>query len=289
MSIETVVALLAVVGMSLVLLRGILALYGRAFIKVPSGQAMIVNKMPEISVCFTGELVIPGVHTHEFIDVGVRSVVLERSGSAGLTCKDGIRADLRASFYLRVNKTRDDVLQVAQKVGAGRAMDPATLEELFTAKFSEALESVAARKPFADHRAGRGEFVQRALEAIGSDLYGYTLDALTIDRLEQTPLAALDSSNILDAEGILAITKSTTEAELRTAELRAEHRRRMKTLETQSQELWVELESRQASALLRLRKETGADLTKAQLEDRLLERLGELVAAAVEAHAATHP
>ena len=161
-------------------------------------------------------------------------------------------------------------------------MQQSTLEELFAAKFSEALESFAVSKPFAEHCVSRSEFASAVLKEIGSELGGYSLDTLSIDRLEQTPIHSLDKANILDAKGILAITQSTTAAQLLTAKLQAEHDRRMKELETQSKELLLELESRQASALARLRKETGKELTQEQLEDRLLERLRELVNTAVE-------
>lgn len=162
-------------------------------------------------------------------------------------------------------------------------MQQATLEELFTARFSEALESVAVGKAFAEHHEQRRDFGSAVLKELGSDLNGYTLDELKIDRLEQTPIEHLDKNNILDAKGVLAITKSTTAAQLRIAEIQAVHNRRMKELETQSKELLIELESRQTSALVRLRKATGKELTEAQLDDRLLERLRELVDMAVEA------
>lgn len=231
----------------------------------------------------TGGLVLPVVHKSEFMDISTHSLVIERSGSQGLICKDGIRADLRATFLLRVNKTTEDVLRVAQLVGAERAMQPATLQELFAARFAEALESFAVGKTFAEHCEQRGEFASAVLEELGSDLNGYSLDSLSIEQLEQTPIHHLDKHNILDAKGILAITKSTTAAELLTAETQAVHSRRMSELETQSKELLIELASREASALARLRKDTGKELTQEQLEDRLLERLRELVNMAFEA------
>jgi len=286
MVLETLIPLVVSMATILAFAVAIGALYSRMYIKVPSGQVLIVNKMSEVSVFFTGGLAVPGVHKSEIMDISTRGLVLERRGSGGLICKDGIRADLRATFSLRVNKTLEDVLRVAQAVGAERAMQQETLAELFAAKFTEALESVAVRKTFAEHREQREQFTNAVLTEVGEDLNGYTLDELAIDRFEQTPIEHLDANNILDAKGILAITKSTTAAQLLTAEIRATHSRRMKELETESKELLVELESRQASALLRLQKTAGAELTKEQLEDRLLERLRELVETAVEARLA---
>lgn len=287
MVLETLIPLVVSMAAILVFTLGVGALYGRMYIKVPGGQALIVNKMSEVSVFFTGGLAIPVIHRHEVMDISTKTLVIERSGSEGLICKDGIRADLRATFGLRVNKTTEDILKVAQLVGTDRAMDQTTLQELFGARFSEALESAAVSKTFAEHCTQRDEFSDAVLKVLGSDLNGYDLDTLSIERLEQTPVHQLDENNILDAKGILAITKSTTAAQLLAAEIQAEHRRRMKELETQSAELLVELESRQESALQRLRKETGKELTRAQLEDRLLERLRELVETAVETRLAS--
>lgn len=286
MLLETLIPLVVSFATIALTMLGVAALYGRMYIKVASGQALIVNKMAEVSVFFTGGLAIPIIHKYEFMDISTRSLVIERSGSNGLICKDGIRLDVRATFSLRVNKTLEDVLKVAQLVGAERAMQQATLEELFAAKFSEALESFAVSKPFAEHCVKRSEFASAVLKGLDSEFNGYSLETLSIDHLEQTPIHSLDKNNILDAKGILAITESTTAAQLRTAELQAAHNRRMKELETQSKELLLELESRQASALARLRKDTGAELTQEQLEERLLERVRELVNTAVEARLA---
>lgn len=44
-----------------------------------------------------------------------------------------------------MNKTQEDVLKVAQGIGVRRASDPAAVEELFAAKFSEALKTVGKR------------------------------------------------------------------------------------------------------------------------------------------------
>lgn len=106
---------------------------------------------------------------------------------------------------------------------------------------------------------------------------------IIIDGWEQTSVSALDPNNILDAKGILAITERTTAAQTRISELRSVQSRRMKELETEAAELFVELEARKESALLRLGQRTGDEVTAEALEGRLLERLRELVDVAVEA------
>jgi uncharacterized membrane protein YqiK len=59
---------------------------------------------------------------------------------------------------VRVNKTKEDVLRVAQAIGCQRASHQKTLEELFAAKFSEALKTVGKRLEFEQLYSQRDDF-----------------------------------------------------------------------------------------------------------------------------------
>jgi hypothetical protein len=124
--------------------------------------------------------------------------------------RDNIRADIKVTFFVRVNKTVDDVLKVAQSIGCARASDQKTLEDLFTAKFSEALKTVGKQLEFEELYKKRDIFRDQIISVIGKDLNGFVLDDAAIDYLEQTPLELLDPHNILDAQGIKKITDITT-------------------------------------------------------------------------------
>lgn len=86
----------------------------RLYRKVPQGQALIVSKTRDIEVTFTGALVVPVVHRAELMDIGVKRIEIEKTGTDGLICRDNIRADIKVSFYVRVNNTSEDVRKVAQ-------------------------------------------------------------------------------------------------------------------------------------------------------------------------------
>ena len=120
-----------------------------------------------------------------------------------------IRADIKVTFFVRVNKTIDDVLRVAQSIGCVRASQQATLEELFNAKFSEALKTVGKKMEFEQLYTQRDIFKDEILKVIGKDLNGYALDDCAIDFLEQTPIEVLDPNNVLDSLGIKEITAIT--------------------------------------------------------------------------------
>src|SRR5690606_8198074 len=120
---------------------------------------------------------------------------------------DNMRADITVAFYLRVNETPEDVLKVAKSIGANRASDREAVNELFNAKFSEALKTVGKQIDFVRLFEDRQNFRDKIIEAIGNDLNGYVLEDVAIDYLEQTPKSSLDPNNILDAEGIKKITE----------------------------------------------------------------------------------
>ena len=104
------------------------------------------------------------------------------------------------------------MLKVAQSVGCARASDHVILEELFNAKFSEALKTVGKQLEFEELYKERVKFKDQIVQVIGEDLNGYKLEDAAIDFLEQTPLDLLDDRNILDAQGITKITLLTNDA-----------------------------------------------------------------------------
>ena len=149
----------------------------RFYRKVDQGRALIVNTMrPEPTVTFTGKTVWPIINRAEVMDISVKTIELDRRGKEGLICRDNIRADIKVTFFVRVNKTSEDVLKVAQSIGCVRASDPETLEALFVAKFSEALKTVGKRLDFEELYIKRDDFKDQIIQVIGKDLNGYVLD-----------------------------------------------------------------------------------------------------------------
>ena len=51
------------------------------------------------------------------MDISVKTITVDRRGTEGLICRDNVRADIAVAFFVRVNKTTDDVLNVAAAVG----------------------------------------------------------------------------------------------------------------------------------------------------------------------------
>jgi uncharacterized membrane protein YqiK len=277
---------LTIVGVILLILLGFLAILAKFYRMVEQGKALIVNSMrAEPEVTFTGKVVIPVLHKAEIMDISVKTIEIDRRGKEGLICKDNIRADIKVTFFVRVNKTREDVIKVAQAIGCARASDQRTLDELFNAKFSEALKTVGKQLDFVDLYTKRDEFRDQIVQIIGRDLNGYVLEDAAIDFLEQTPLSSLDPNNILDAQGIRKITELTAIEKVRTNEYSNNERKLIKKQDVEAAETIMELERQQADALstqqreiLTMRAREEAETAKVASEERLKSELARIKA-----------
>ncbi|MEL3945393.1 MULTISPECIES: SPFH domain-containing protein [Streptomyces] len=238
----------------------------RLFRKVEQGKALIVSKMRKVDVTFTGQVVLPVLHKAEVMDISVKTIDITRTGRDGLICRDNIRADIRISFFVRVNKTVEDVIRVAQAIGTARASDQNTLQELFNAKFSEALKTVGKQMDFADLYTKRDELRDRIIQVIGTDLNGYSLEDAAIDHLEQTPLNQLDPSNILDAQGIRKITELTAVEHVRTNEYTRHEEKEITRQNVDAREAILELERRQADAEIKQKREVDTVRAREEAE-----------------------
>ena len=181
------------IGIFVLVLIGIAALYKAFYVKVEQGKALIVNDMSSTpKVHFTGAFVYPIIYKKEMMNISLITLEVDRRGKDGLICADNMRADITVAFYLRVNETAEDVLKVAKSVGANRASDKDAVNELFNAKFSEALKTVGKQIEFVKLFEDRLAFREKIIQVIGNDLNGYVLEDVAIDYIEQTPKSSLD-------------------------------------------------------------------------------------------------
>jgi uncharacterized membrane protein YqiK len=258
---------LVVVAIIAFVLFGLLALVARFYRQVDQGRALVINTMrSDPVVAFTGAVVYPIINRAEVMDLSVKTIDIDRRGKEGLICNDNIRADINVTFFVRVNKTVDDVLKVAQSIGCARASDPAALEELFTAKFAEALKTVGKHFNFEELYTKRDDFKDKIIEVIGKDLNGFILDDAAIDYLEQTPLEHLDKDNIMDADGIRKITDLTVIQNVKTNELRQKERMEMGSQNLNADEALFRFEQRRAEAEAKKEKEIAVAKSREENE-----------------------
>ncbi len=272
-----VMVLLAVGVGVLILGTGLLMLIAKFYKKVEQGKALVVNKMKqEPEVTFTGATVLPVIHKAEIMDISVKTLEIDRRGKDGLICRDNIRADIKVNFFVRVNKRKEDVIKVAQSIGCARASSPETLDELFSAKFSEALKTVGKQLDFVDLYTKRDEFRDAIIDIIGRDLNGYSLEDAAIDYLEQTPIEHLDPQNILDAQGIRRITELTAIENIQTNAFENNEKKAITKQDVERAKVILELDREHADAQSKQKREIEsvraretATLQQVQAEERL--------------------
>lgn len=274
--LSVLMPMLSSIAIFFVIIFGIALLFKAFYIKVDQGTALIVNDMSSRpKVHFTGALVYPIIYKKEFMRISLITLEVDRRGSDGLICLDNMRADISVAFYLRVNETTEDVLKVAKSIGASRASDRDAVDQLFSAKFSEALKTVGKQFEFVQLFENRQQFRDKIVQVIGDDLNGYVLEDVAIDYLEQTPKAALDPTNILDAEGIKKITELTAVQNVRTNILERDEELAIKKKNVETVEAMLELERQQADAeakqereVLSIQAREEAETKRVQEEER---------------------
>jgi uncharacterized membrane protein YqiK len=261
----------------------ILVLLVKWYKKVPQGKAIVRTGAGGTKVTFTAMFVIPVLHKMEIMDISLKTLQIKRIGKDGLICQDNIRADIEVAFFVRVNKSAEDVIKVAQTIGCERASHKETLVSIFDAKFSEALKTVGRRFDFVSLYSDRDKFKKEILDIIGTDLNGYHLDDCAIDYLEQTPLEFMKVDNILDSQGIKKITEITAQQKILANEIKRNEEKVIRKQDVEAKEAILELnkqltesEEKQAREIAIIRAREQAEAQRVQAEEKLKSELAKI-------------
>jgi uncharacterized membrane protein YqiK len=272
---ESSISLFLLIALSIVAI-GFIALVIKMYHKASQGEALVRTGAGGTKVGFSGLIVIPILHRLEVMDITLKTIVIGRHDKDGLVCKDNLRADIKVTFFVRVNKTKEDVVHVAQSIGCKRASDHQQLELLFDAKFSEALKTVGKHFDFVELYNSRREFKEKIMNEIGTDLNGYVLDDCAIDYLEQTSIHSLNEQNILDSEGIKKIIDLTAKQKIQANLIEREKEKTLKKQDVEARETILELEKQQTEKEEKQRREISnirareqAEMEKVRQEERL--------------------
>lgn len=252
---------------ALLCLIGFAVAFSRFYRKPGPEEAIVRTGMKGLTVVTgRGMFVVPLIQEAYAMDLSVKRILISRDGEDGLICRDNMRADIKVTFFVRVNNQVNDIKTVAETIGPRRASEQNKLEELFEAKFSEALKTVGKNFEFVQLYTERDQFKEQILKVIGTDLNGYVLDDCAIDYLEQTPLDRLSPTNILDAEGIKKITELTAAEKVKENHFTREKEKTLKKQDVEAQEAILELEKQRVEALEKQQREIAAIAAREQAE-----------------------
>jgi uncharacterized membrane protein YqiK len=209
--------LLVLAGVALACLACLVMLL-KCYRRVGPQEALLLERgAAPTRVCLGNTWVLPLLARAEVMDLSVRKIVVERRGRQGLSCRDGIRVDVRATFLVKVERAEKDILRVAQDVGCARANCSEEVQALLEEPFACALLESASTFNFDELMADRSFFIDHVMMEVGRELLGFKLERMSLGRLDQTPLDQLDPTNIRDAQGIQKLTERATRLAIDTA------------------------------------------------------------------------
>lgn len=269
-------SLLIIMIAIIIVILGLLVWVISMYKKIIQGKVIVRTGAGGTKVFYNAGLVVPVLHKMEIMDISVKKLDVERTGVNGLICKDNIRADIKVTFFIKINKSTADVINVAQTIGCERASEVEVLRTLFDAKFSEALKTVGKKFDFIELYEARSEFRAEIISIIGTDLNGYILDDCAIDDLEQTPLIHLKSDNILDSEGIKKIIELTAAQNIKANLIRRDEEKTIRKQDVEAREAILALdrqlaekEEQQKREIANIKSREEAEIMKVSEEERL--------------------
>ena len=222
---------------------------------------------------------------HEVKEISLNTMVLEvlREGEDAFITLDYNRANVEAVFYLQVEPSEDDILRAAQALG-DKSMTPETIRELIEPKLEGALRSVAAESEITELLQKRGEFAEKVDGAVGENLKnenGLKLEAVSIIRVDQTPIETYKEENQFDARGIRTITEITAEQAKETEQIEQEKEvaivkiivdARIQKLEAEQDQAWAESDQQKNIAIYAAEREADTMKFQFEMEQEVQER-----------------
>ena len=222
---------------------------------------------------------------HEVKEISLNTMVLEvlREGEDAFITLDYNRANVEAVFYLQVEPSEDDILRAAQALG-DKSMTPETIRELIEPKLEGALRSVAAESEITELLQKRVEFAEKVDGAVGENLKnenGLKLEAVSIIRVDQTPIETYKEENQFDARGIRTITEITAEQAKETEQIEQEKEvaivkiivdARIQKLEAEQDQAWAESDQQKNIAIYAAEREADTMKFQFEMEQEVQER-----------------
>ncbi len=236
------------------------------------GDALIVNGLERTRASLTGTFVWPVINQYEYMDITRKKISVIRSGKKdkdgeeyeGLHCRDNIRADLKVDFYIGVNHEEEDIVRVAKLFTAKEASNIERLKEHFQPKFSEALKTAVKQFEFEELLTNRRAFRDAVVTVIGSEMDGFKIYDVVIDKIDQTSLDAHSPDNILDVEGIRKISMITAQKNTETNAIRQDEQTIIKKKNVEAEANRLQLDKQEKESIARTQREI--EIIKAQEE-----------------------
>jgi uncharacterized membrane protein YqiK len=259
-SIDTVAKIILMLfGVVMLLIGLIVYIIAQLYRKTPANESYVRTGMGGKKVIMDGgTIVIPMVHDILIVSLETMKLTVERTGKIALITKDDLRADVTTEFFINVAKNETDILAAATSLGE-RSTNPDNVMKLVEEKLVSALRTVASGMDLQELHSKRDTFASGVQEIVAKDLKtnGLTLEAVTVSKLDQTPLHDLQAdSNMFDARGARTIAEIVSKAKIERNAVTREAEQKVKQQDVETQKFVYEREVEQEVA------RTGADKQK---------------------------
>jgi flotillin len=129
---------------------------------------------------------IPSFHQLKTEDIVIKNIQIECLGDESLICKDYLKTDVKAAFYIRVKRLAASIAKVDPIIGAANASLIETIKKLFEPKFTAALKKTERKFEFEGLLESSREFRDELLDILRIDLHGFVLEDCAVDYVEKT-------------------------------------------------------------------------------------------------------
>lgn len=171
------------------------------FKKAQPGQALVRMGAGGTVVSFDKLNVYPILHKLTTVDLSLRQLSLHLTNERAVLCKDFIKADVKVVFHMKIYPDAQDIKQVLHSFDVAQLTNVEYLAGCFFPEFEYAIRVVAQFMPFIDLSQNTTDFADKILEVIGRDLYGFMLDDLVVEAVEQTSADFYNDNDYLEVQG----------------------------------------------------------------------------------------
>jgi uncharacterized membrane protein YqiK len=196
---------------------------------------------------------IPAIHRITRVSLETIRLEIERTGDKSFITGDSLHVDVKAQFYIRVNREESAIKAAATSLGGKSGVDQMIMD-LVGDKLISGLRTVAGRKELDFLHAHVDAYSEEVKKIVEEDLAhnGLFLESVTVTYLNQTSLSNLKpEENIFDALGARKIATVTNEQRVEIAKVRTAADQQVKQQEVaRDQELFkLQVQRETAEAL----------------------------------------
>lgn len=158
------------------------------YIKVPRDTALIVTGPgTKTRVHFDGATVWPLLNKKTFVPMPYLPVKMLFLSRDALVCRNGVRAEVRVVFYLKLKAKSDDVLQALETMELFGIADVNAVSNRYKARFTQTLRDAVRELDFQQIMDDRAAFCRQLTQTANYNLNGYKIEEVCLEYFKQIP------------------------------------------------------------------------------------------------------